>query len=356
MKKYNLLSIILLAVTLSNCGDTKKGENSLFTFDNKVIKTQYEPQDQLDLVITNDNAKAIDSVIYYVNDKKIGSSKGLERLTYALENQKLGYQNLKALVYFDGTSSEATTRIELVSSITPKLLKYKIINTYPHDTESFTEGLEFYKDTLYESTGSGTSASGAAYKSYFRKYDYKTGKIYKQIDLEDKYFGEGITFINGKLYQLTWQEKTGFIYNATTLKLEKSFAYTKDIEGWGMTNDGKNIYQSDGTEKIWKTNPETQEMLDYINVYSGKTKIKALNELEYINDKFYANVWQKDAIAVVNPASGAVEGILDMSGLRKLIKVTPDDVLNGIAYNPKTKTIFITGKNWDKMFEIIIVE
>ena len=349
MKKYNLLSIILLAVTLSNCGDTKKGENTLFTFDNAIVKSQYEPQDQLDLAITNDKAKSIDSIIYYVNDKKIGSSKGLERLTYSLDKQKLGYQYLKALVYFDGDSSEATFRIELVSNITPKLLKYKIINTYPHDTKSFTEGLEFYKDTLYESTGQkGTS--------YLRKYDYKTGKIYKQVDLDNKYFGEGITFLNNKLYQLTWEEKTGFIYNANTLKLEKSFAYTKDIEGWGMTNDGKNLYQSDGTEKIWTTNPDNQEMVDYINVYSGKTKIKAINELEYINGKFYANVWQKDAIAVVNPISGAVEGILDMSGLRKLISVTSEDVLNGIAYNPKTKTIFVTGKNWDKMFEIIVIE
>ena len=349
MKKYNLLSIILLAVTLSNCGDTKKGENTLFTFDNTLVKSQYEPQNQLDLAITNDKAKTIDSIIYYVNDKKIGSSKGLERLTYSLEKQKLGYQYLKALVYFDGDSSEATSRIEIVSNITPKLLKYKIINTYPHDTKSFTEGLEFYKDTLYESTGQkGTS--------YLRKYDYKTGKIFKQVDLDNKYFGEGITFLNDKLFQLTWEEKTGFIYNANTLKLEKTFAYTKDIEGWGMTNDGKNLYQSDGTEKIWTTNPDNQQMVDYINVYSGKTKIKAINELEYINGKFYANVWQKDAIAVVNPSSGAVEGILDMSGLRKLISVTSDDVLNGIAYNPKTKTIFVTGKNWDKMFEIIVFE
>jgi glutamine cyclotransferase len=349
MKKYNLLSIILLAVTLSNCGDTKKGENTLFTFDNTIVKTQYEPAEKLDLAITNDKSKTIDSVIYYINDKQIGSSKGIERLTYSLKKQKLGYQYLKALVYFDGDNSEATFRIELVSDITPKLLQYKILNTYPHDTKSFTEGLEFYKDTLYESTGLKGS-------SYIRKYDYKTGKIYKQIDLEDKYFGEGITFLNNKLYQLTYQEKTGFIYNATTLKLEKSFAYTKDIEGWGMTNDGKNLYQSDGTEKIWTTSPENQQMLDYINVYSGKTKIKAINELEYINGKFYANVWQKDAIAVVNPISGAVEGILDMSGLRKLINVTPDDVLNGIAYNPKTKTIFVTGKNWDKMFEIRVLE
>jgi glutamine cyclotransferase len=123
-----------------------------------------------------------------------------------------------------------------------------------------------------------------------------------------------------------------------------------------MTNDGKYIYQSDGTEKIWKMDPATQKMVDYINVYSGNSKIKAVNELELIDGKFYANIWQKDALAIVNPDNGAVEGILDLSGLRKLIKATPEDVLNGIAYNPKTKTIFVTGKNWNKMFEITVSE
>ena len=203
--------------------------------------------------------------------------------------------------------------------------------------------------TLFESTGQ----KGA---SYFRKYDYKTGKIFKQNNLDAKYFGEGITFVNNKLYQLTWQEKTGFIYNATTLKLEKTFTYEKDIEGWGMTNDGKYIYQTDGTEKIWKMDPNTLKMVDYSNVYSGNAKIKSINELEWIDGKIYANVWQKDAIAVVNPTSGSVEGILDLSGLRKFVKNPTAEVLNGIAYNPKTKTLFVTGKNWDKLFEIKVSE
>lgn len=349
MKKYNLLSIILLGIALSNCGDEKKGQNTIFNFDTSEFAAKYQPQEALTLAILNPDSKKVDSIIYYVNDKKIASRKNLDKLTFELKDQKLGYQNLKALVFYDGGNSEATARVELVSNVQPKLLNYKIINTYPHDTNSFTEGLEFYKDTLYESTG----LNG---KSYFRKYDYKTGKIYKQVDLDSKYFGEGITLINGKLYQLTWQKKTGFIYNANTLKLEKTFTYDKDIEGWGMTNDGKYIYQTDKTEKIWKMDPETQKMIDYINVYSGSSKIKSINELEWINGKIYTNVWQKDAIAVVNPENGAVEGILDMSGLRKLINVTPDDYLNGIAYNPKTKTIFVTGKNWDKLFEIKVSE
>ncbi len=349
MKNYNFLFIILLGINLSNCGGTKKGDNTLFTFDNSTYKSKYLPQDVVQLGVLNSNSKEIDSIVYFVNDKKIGSTKGFSKLSFPLKDRKLGYQNLKAIVYFGGENSDATARIELVSDIQPKLLKYTIINTFAHDTLSFTEGFEFHKDTLYESTGQNG-------KSYLRKYDYKTGKIFKQVDLDSKYFGEGITFINNKIFQLTWQEKTGFIYNEKTLKLEKTFTFEKDIEGWGMTNDGKYIYQSDGTEKIWKMDPTNQKMIDNINVYSADSKIKSINELEFIDGKFYVNVWQKDAIAIVNPNNGAVEGILDMSNLRKLIKYPKAEVLNGIAYNPKTKTIFVTGKNWDKMFEIKVSE
>lgn len=350
MKKYNFLTVILLGITLIGCGDKNKGENSLFTIDDSAFPAHFTSNEAVSIAILNPNSKEIDSIVYFVNDKKVGSTKGAEKFKFELKDQKLGYQYLKATAYFSGDSSDATKRIELVSNVEPKLLKYKIVNTYPHDVASFNEGLEFHNDTLYESTGQ----KGV---SYIRRYDYKTGKIFKQVDLDKKYFGEGITILDGKLYQLTWQEKTGFIYNAKTLKLEKTFTYDKDIEGWGMTNDGKYIYRSDGTEKIWKMDPATQKLVDYINVYSGTSKIKAINELELINGKFYVNVWQKDAIAVVNPTSGAVEGVLDMSGLRKFMKdITKDDVLNGIAYNPKTKTIFVTGKNWSKMFEITVSE
>lgn len=349
MKKYNFLFIILLGLILSNCGGAKKENNTLFTFDSNQFKAQYLPQESIELNLLNPNSKTVDSVVYYVNDIKIGTTKGLSKLPFAFKDQKLGYQNLKAIIYFEGETTEATERVELVSNIQPKLLKYSIVNTFAHDTASFTEGLEFHNDTLFESTGQ----KGA---SYFRKYDYKTGKIFKQNNLDAKYFGEGITFVNNKLYQLTWQEKTGFIYNATTLKLEKTFTYEKDIEGWGMTNDGKYIYQTDGTEKIWKMDPNTLKMVDYSNVYSGNAKIKSINELEWIDGKIYANVWQKDAIAVVNPTSGSVEGILDLSGLRKFVKNPTAEVLNGIAYNPTTKTIFVTGKNWDKLFEIKVSE
>lgn len=349
MKKYNSLAFILLAATLIGCGDTKKGENSIFTIDDLAFPAHFTTNEALSLAVSNPNSKDIDSITYFINDKKVGSTKGNEKFKFELKDQKLGYQNIKATVYFGDDLSDATKRIEVVSNIEPKLLKYKIINSYPHDTKAFTEGLEFHDGVLYESTGQKAD-------SYFREVDYKTGKVIKQVDLPKEYFGEGITFINGKLFQLTWQENKGFIYDAKTLKLEKTFTYDKPIEGWGMTNDGKFIYHSDGTEKIWKMDPNTQKLIDYINVYSGTSKIKTINELEWINGKFYVNIWQKDAIAIIDPKTGSVEGVLDMSGLRKFISHPQAEVLNGIAYNPTTKTIFVTGKYWEKIFEITVSE
>ncbi|MCK8140927.1 glutaminyl-peptide cyclotransferase [Flavobacterium sp. I-SCBP12n] len=357
MKNHNFLFIILLGITLSNCGDTKKGENSIFTIDNSAFKEQYQPQESLKLAILNPNNKAVDSITYFVNDKKVATMKGVEKLNFDLKEQKLGYQNLKAKVYYDNEFSEATARVELVSNVQPKLLKYKIVNTYPHDYEAYTQGLEFYRDTLYEGTGNGSGPTGKRGVSSLRKTDYKTGKVYKKVELADQYFGEGITILNNKVYQLTWQNNEGYIYNADTFKKEKTFPYFKQIEGWGLTNDGTYLYQSDGTEKIWKLDPKTLKEVDYINVYSYETKIKAVNELEWINGKIYGNIYQKDAIAIIDPKSGIVEAIINLVDLKSKVSHLPDtDVLNGIAYNPKTKTIFVTGKNWDKMFEISVSE
>ncbi len=342
MKKYNLFTFILLAILFVSCNDTK----NYFSINPKKIKSYYKLNDVIELEILNPENKEIDSISYTLNEKKIGSTKESGTFSYNLKIEKLGIQNIIASVYFDGKTQIDSTSIEIVSGFEPKLLTYDLVNTYPHDTNSFTEGLEFYKDTLYESTGLNK-------KSFLKKYDYKTGKIYKQVNLDSIYFGEGITIIKDKIYMLTWQNQVGFIYNSNSLAQEKTFNFDKKIEGWGMTNDGTNIYQTDGTEKIWTMNPDTQKMTNFINVYSGKTKIDSLNELSYINGKLFANIWQKNAVAIINPQTGSVEGILNFAALeKKVTKLQNKDVLNGIAYNPKTKTIFITGKNWDKLFEI----
>ena len=345
MKKYKALAFILLGLSAVSCGDSIKDKENYFSFNESVLKPKYLSNDKVNLEISNLKGKTIDSIIYYANDKKVGRVKGSKKISFELKNEKFGYQNLKALIYFEGETITTSSRIELVADSAPKLLTYTIVNTYPHDINAFTEGFEFYRDTLVESTGQ----KGL---SYIAKTDFKTGKIIKKVDLDQQYFGEGITVINDKIYQLTWQNGVGFIYDANTLKKLKSFNYDKKIEGWGMTNDGQNIYHSDGTEKIWKMNPDTQKMIDFINVYTNDSKIKSVNELEWIDGKIYGNIWQKDAIAVINPETGAVEAVLDLSALKTKITNSQADVLNGIAYNKKTKTIFVTGKNWDKTFEI----
>ncbi|HWS60689.1 MAG TPA: glutaminyl-peptide cyclotransferase, partial [Flavobacterium sp.] len=274
----------------------------------------------------------------------------LDKFVFNLKDQKLGYQNFKAVAYFVGENSVATIQIELVSNITPKLLQYTIINTYPHDTSAYTQGLEFYRDTLYEGTGQyGTS--------YLRKTEYKTGKVYKEVKLSDHIFGEGITILNNKVYQLTWKNNEGYIYNADTFIKENTFQYPKQMEGWGLTSNGKNLFMTDSSETIHILDPATFKELDYINVYSLDSKVPFVNELEWINGKIYGNVYQKNAIAVINPKTGAVEGIINLADLEKKISKLPNtDVLNGIAYNSKTKTLFVTGKNWNKMFEIKVSE
>lgn len=346
MKKYNAFAFISLSILLT-AFSCDKGDKKYFSFDKSTLDEQYEPQEMASVSVQNPEGKSIDSIVYYLNDKNIGSKKGIEKLTIDLKDKKLGYQNVKALVYFDGhtTAEEIEGRIEVISAIKPKIFKYTVVNTYKHDEKAFTEGLEFFRDTLIESTGQ----KGG---SYFRKLDYKTGFVYKQINMEPQYFGEGITVINNQIFQLTWQDMTGFIYNANSLKLVKTFSYDKKIEGWGMTNDGKNIYASDGTETIWTMDPATQKITDYIKVYTGSDKVKSINELEWIDGKIYGNIWQKDAVAIIDPKTGSVEGVLDLSGLRKDVTSKDAEVLNGIAYNPKTKTIFVTGKYWDKLFEI----
>lgn len=350
MKNYKLLLIILLGSILvcTKCG--KNTSDNGFSFDESQFKKKFFVSDVAKLSVLNADNKTVDSIVFYINDVKIGSQKGINSFNFSLKNQKMGYQNLKSNIYFDGETLAQTvvSKLEIVSSVTPKLLKFEILNTYPHDTTSFTQGLEFYKGFLYENTGK----EG---KSKLLKTDFKSGKILQQVAMDAAYFGEGITIINDKIYQLTWQNKVGNIYNAETMVFEKKFDYDKPIEGWGLTNDGKSIYQSDGTEKIWTMNPDSQKLVSYINVYSGSEKIKSLNELEWVDGKIYANIWQKDAVAVLSPESGAVESIVNFAKLRKLANVKSDAYLNGIAYNPITKTFFVTGKNWDKMFEIRIL-
>ena len=229
----------------------------------------------------------------------------------------------------------------------PDIYTYKIINTYPHDKKAYTQGLEYYNGFLYEGTGQKGESS-------IRKVNLTTGEVLQQKDLDAQYFGEGITILNNKIYQLTWKGGVGFVYNLETFAKESEFKYTKSREGWGLTNNGEKIIKSDGTENIWFLNLETLVEESYIEAYTDSRKVENLNELEYVNGMIYANVWQQNSILIINPINGKIEGVANLNSLKEHIQKEQtlqerDDVLNGIAYDKDNNRLFVTGKHWGKL-------
>lgn len=187
----------------------------------------------------------------------------------------------------------------------------------------------------------------------------QSGEILNRIELENSYFAEGLTILNDKLIQLTWREKTGFIYDLDTFKKTGSFQYNQSKEGWGLCNDGNQIYKSDGTERIWTLDPETYAETGYFDVVDNKKVRSKFNELEWVDGKIYANSYQFDSITIINPETGAIEGVVDLRPLKKKINSISDnvnEVLNGIAYDANTQKLYVTGKHWDKLFEIRILK
>jgi len=225
---------------------------------------------------------------------------------------------------------------------------YKLIATYPHDTKAFTEGLEYKDGFLYESTGLNGESS-------IRKVDLLTGKVLKQMPLSTVYFGEGITFFGGHLFQLTYMSGIGFIYDSKAWSTLGNFHYPG--EGWALTHDDKRLIMSDGSSALRFLDPATQRELGRIVVREGTHPISNVNELEYIEGEIWANVWQTERIVRIDPRNGQVNSWVDLTGLLKPSERTPDlDVLNGIAYDAQRKRIFVTGKRWPKVYQIQVVE
>jgi glutamine cyclotransferase len=221
------------------------------------------------------------------------------------------------------------------------------VNSYPHDNTAFTQGLVYRSGYLYEGTG-------LYGKSSLRKVDLETGKVLQERKLESRYFGEGITILNDKIYQLSWLEKKGFIYYLSNFDSLGAFSY--NYEGWGITHNGSNLIISDGSAIVRFVDPLTLDLKSTIKVTSADKPLENLNELEFVDRKIYANIWLTDWIAIINPHDGEVVGKIDLTGLLPAADRTADtDVLNGIAYDQDQKRLFVTGKNWPKLFEIELV-
>jgi glutaminyl-peptide cyclotransferase len=222
---------------------------------------------------------------------------------------------------------------------------YEVVHVYPHDPDAFTEGLFYLNGFLYESTG-------LEQRSSIRKVRLRTGEVVERYDLPGPYFGEGIVNWGGRLIELTWQSRVGFVYDLKTFKRQGEFHY--EGEGWALTQDGAQIYMSDGTSSLRVLNPKTLLPTGSIPVTLDGKAVERLNELEWVKGEIFANVWQTNWILRIDPRNGRVVGAIDMKGLLPAADFVhgKTDVLNGIAYDPQGDRLFVTGKNWPKLFEI----
>ncbi|MBS0010453.1 MAG: glutaminyl-peptide cyclotransferase, partial [Bacteroidales bacterium] len=237
--------------------------------------------------------------------------------------------------------------VTVVSDIEPELYSYRLVNMYPHDITAYTQGLVYHEAYFYESTGGeGTST--------LRKVEVETGEIVKRHNLESKFFGEGLAIFNRQLFQLTWRNKVGFVYDIHTFDEIRRVHYT--TQGWGLTSNGEKLIMSDGTNKLYFLEPEYFTVLSSVEVYDDRSHVWQLNELEYINGEVWANIYMTDRIARIDPLTGKVLAYIDLTGILPARDRHPELAeLNGIAWDSEGDRLFVTGKNWPRLFEIKLV-
>lgn len=352
MKKYVVIGLLVLVVLAMVIGpmlgkgsnnngseDTKPAE---FTFESN-LATRWDEVVPLKMVVNSEEVVKLE-LIYNDSVFQTWNNPG-KNLEYAFNAgfYGLGTRPLVLLSTLkDGTTFMDDRMVRVLSDVKPDIWIAEIAEDHPHEATSFTQGLEFNDGVLFEGTGQ----KGASFVAHV---NLASGSIEKKMELAGNYFGEGITILGDKLYQITWQEQTCFIYNKKTLELIKDMPYTG--EGWGLCNDGTDLIMSDGTERLTFRNAETFEIIKTVEVYDDKGPITKLNELEYIDGLIYANIWMTSSVAVIQPENGKVIAIIDGAELVKQGR-NGGDVMNGIAYNQSNKKIYMTGKNWTKIFEV----
>ena len=298
----------------------------------------------------SDSTDLADSVKIYIDSKYYKTLTGKKHVIRWKETSlQVGQKRISADVFFHGGKQESSAIvINLVSDVAPVKYSYKILKTYPHNVKAFTQGLVYENGYLYESDGEYGQSS-------LRKQKLPSCEVIKDISLDSKFFAEGIALIGKEIYQVTWREQTCFVYDKETFKVLRKYNY--DIaEGWGLAWDGNKILMTDGSNDVYFIDKNNFKQVGKIEVMDDKGPVDKLNELEYVKNRLFANIWQKDIIVVIDPNTGKVIGELNFAGLLKEEDKTQEtDVLNGIAWNPSNNHFYITGKNWPKLFEIEII-
>jgi len=310
-------------------------------------------KEKVDIVVRLKKKFKIDSCKIFINGMLYKTSNtDTTTFKYTISSKKAGNNTIKVICFHpENKRGIATTNFIVAPDFSPHKVKYKILNTYPHDNNSYTQGLIYYNNHLYEGTGQYG-------KSVLRKNEIISGKAIEIKNLDKNYFGEGITIYKDKIYQLTWKSNKGFIYDIKTFEKMSTFDFFS--EGWGITTIDKDLVISDGSNKLYFIDPDTFTAIKSIEVYDDKGEVKDLNELEYVDGIIWANVWLTYRVVGINPNNGAVVKEIDFSKIltdkEKTLLSNSDDVLNGIAWNPIKNTFYFTGKKWPKLFEIKLME
>ncbi len=354
--KFNLLIAASVLVVFGCSCNTPQGNITI----SPEAGTTYKAGDPVTIKAHYSADFKPDSVVYLVDSVRIGSKKDSTALSLKTDSMPLGPRIITARVYQGGKNQEASTNIVLLPSKAPVEYTFKTIKVFPHDTSCFTEGLVYQDGFLYESCGGylkPPKGQEITNQSSLRKVDLQTGKVLQKTLLDSAVFGEGISIVGNKIIQLTYNEKIGYVYDKTTFKRLSTFTNNVGIEGWGMCFDGKKLYMDDKTNRLFFLDKDNYHQTGYVDVYDDKGPVNQINELEYIDGKIYANVWQTNDIIVIDPKTGAVLERIDLTNLYPQAKRNLNsDVLNGIAYDAQTKRIFLTGKKWDKLFQVEFVK
>ncbi|WP_421875876.1 glutaminyl-peptide cyclotransferase [Marinoscillum sp.] len=346
MNYINRLSIICSLGLIFSCSGEKDNSETPTSPRIKNFSKLSAPSSNQEIVMGEPvnfeitSSQQVDSILLsFETEQKVFTE---TQFTWTPIRIKTGRQKVKISVYSGEDSETHYARLIVLSDVSPTTMTYEVIGEYPHDEEAFIQGLFFLGDTLVESTGQeGTSR--------ISKINLQSGEVYKTTSLADNYFGEGSTVWKDQIYYLTWQDNIGFIYN---LNLEETGQFNYTYEGWGMTTMGDTLIISDGKEVLHLLDPRDMSEISRLEVYDHEGLVNKLNELEYFNGKIYANIWQQEIIISIDPATGKVLEIIDFNGLRDNFDSNVAEVLNGIAYKQNTDQIFVTGKNWPKLFEV----
>ena len=364
MRYIHLVYLILTSLAIACNGSVKNSETdtggvteeqdrrlaaNLVNIDEPADRSRYSSGDIINVKLSLRGQYIPDSVRVFFDGIELATLHD-KVLEYTIDTKliRLGEIPLKIMAYEGNRRPQTLTHfVTIISDIEPVQYSYRVINSYPHDITAYTQGLIYHDGCFFESTG----GEG---RSTLRKVDIETGEVLKVYNLESKFFGEGLVIYDEHLYQLTWRNNVGFVYDIQSFEEIKRVHYT--TQGWGLTTNGEELIMSDGTNKLSFLEPEYFTVLSSVEVYDNRSHVWQLNELEYINGEVWANIYTTDRIARIDPSTGKVLAYIDLSGI---LPAEYDHAelaeLNGIAWDGENERLFVTGKNWPRLFEIKLI-